>query len=172
MAHTTTTEIPSGVQQLLSQLHDRAADVVKLIDSIPLLRGNDLPEILARTAALTELKNLEAEYTEAEKPIPTNDFLKARVRLLRAASNAEKETDWRYHGWTNRQLATRIDILDRLKKARSLDDIGSADVDQLIQELQAICRRRRAEAKLEAKRVPLLRVVYDGNGDSEAEQAA
>ena len=170
MAHTTTTEIPSGVQQLLSQLHDRAADVVKLIDSIPLLRGNDLPEILARTAALTELKNLEAEYTEAEKPIPTNDFLKARVRLLRAASNAGKPIGVTTDGPTASLLRALTFSTGSRRQDRSTT--SAVPMSITIQELQAIRRRRRAEAKLEAKRVPLLRVVYDGNGYSEAEQAA
>jgi hypothetical protein len=49
------------VAELLARLHDNAADVVKLIEAIPALKSDDLPQIVNRVHILGKLKELEAE---------------------------------------------------------------------------------------------------------------
>jgi hypothetical protein len=59
--------IAAPAAELLAQLHDHAADLVKLIEAIPALKGDDLPQIINRVQMLGKLKQLEAAFP-AHKP--------------------------------------------------------------------------------------------------------
>jgi hypothetical protein len=71
--------IVAPVAELLAQLHDHAAGVTKLIEAIPALKGDDLPQIINRVHMLGKLKELEAEFAAGK--VPSDEYLRNRVRL-------------------------------------------------------------------------------------------
>ena len=78
--------IVAPVAELLAQLHDHAAGVAKLIEAIPALKGDDLPQIVNRVHMLGKLKELEAEFPAGKAP--SDEYLRSRVRLLQAHRQA------------------------------------------------------------------------------------
>jgi hypothetical protein len=99
--------------ELLAQLHDHGADVVKLIEAIPALKGDDLPQIVNRVQMLGKLKELEAN-SPAEKP-PSDDHLRIRIRLLQADRQAQNNDclDYEFRGMSNKALATALNCSAR-----------------------------------------------------------
>jgi hypothetical protein len=138
--------IAAPVAELLAQLHDHAAGVVKLIETIPALRGDDLPQIINRVHMLGKLKELEAEFP-ANK-IPSDDYLRTRVRLLKTHHEAQDDDrlGYEFRHMSNKQLATRVELLRKIVADR-LNDWTDLEVDEAIAELQRERRQRKHGAK-------------------------
>ena len=142
--------IAPPVAELLAQLHDHAADVVKLIEAIPALKGDDLPQIVNRVQMLGKLKELEAKFP-AEKA-PSDDHLRIRIRLLQAHRQAQNNDclDYEFRGMSNKALATRVELLRKIV-ADQLDNWTEAEIDDAIAELRGERRRRKRDAKAAAE---------------------
>ena len=67
-------KIAAPVAELLAQLHDHAAGVVKFIEAIPALTNDDLPQIVNRVHMLGKLKELEAEFPVDK--VPSDAYLR------------------------------------------------------------------------------------------------
>jgi hypothetical protein len=139
--------IGAPVAELLAQLHDHAAGVVKLIEAIPALRGDDLPQIVNRVHMLDKLKQLEAEFPTDR--VPADAYLRTRVRLLEAHRQAQDNDGFRYEfrHMSNKQLATRVELLRKIVADR-LNDWTDVEVDEAIAELQRERRQRKRDAKV------------------------
>ena len=139
--------IAAPVAELLSQLHDHAAGVVKLIEAIPALRGDDLPQIVNRVHMLGKLKELEAEFPTDK--VPADAYLRTRVRLLQAHRQAQDDDflGYEFRGMSNKQLTTRVELLRKIV-ADQLNDWTDVEVDEAIAELQRKRRRRKRDAKV------------------------
>jgi hypothetical protein len=61
--------IAPPVAGLLAQLHDHAVTSSKLIEAIPALKGDDLPQIVNRVHMLGKLKELEAEFPTPQSSV-------------------------------------------------------------------------------------------------------
>jgi hypothetical protein len=138
------------VAELLARLHDNAADVVKLIEAIPALKSDDLPQIVNRVHMLGKLKELEAEFP-ANK-VPSDKDLRTRVRLLQAHRQANYDSDlgYEFRGMSNKALATRVELLRKIG-ADQLDIWTDAEIDNAVTKLQSERRRRRRDAKQAAE---------------------
>jgi hypothetical protein len=138
--------IAAPVAELLAQLHDHAAGVAKLIEAIPALKGDDLPQIVNRVHMLGKLKELEAEFAAGK--VPSDEYLRTRVRLLQAHRQAQENgrLGYEYRGMSNRALATRVELLRKIV-IDQLDDWTDAEIDDAIAELQGERRRRKRDAK-------------------------
>ena len=138
--------ISAPVAELLAQLHDHAAGVVKLIEAIPALRGDDLPQIVNRVHMLGKLKELEAEFPTDK--VPADAYLRTRVRLLQAYRQAQDDDrlGYEFRHMSNKQLATRTELLRKIV-ADQLNDWTDVEVDEAIAELQRERRQRKRNAK-------------------------
>jgi hypothetical protein len=137
--------IAAPVAELLAQLHDHAAGVAKLIEAIPALKGDDLPQIVNRVHMLGKLKELEAEF-QARK-VRSDEYLRTRVRLLQAHRQAldNGRLDYEFWSMSNKALVTRVELLRKI----AVDQIGDwtdVEVDNAIAKLQGERRRRRRDA--------------------------
>jgi hypothetical protein len=138
--------IAPPIAELLAQLHDHAAGLAKLIEAIPALNGDDLPQIINRVHLLGTLKELEAEFPAGK--VPSDEYLRTRTRLLREHQMAAN------HNWlsyelrcmSNKQLAARIELLGEIV-AKQFDSWTDREIDDVIAELQGERRRRKREAK-------------------------
>jgi hypothetical protein len=131
---------------LLAQLHDHATGVAKLIEAIPALKGDDLPQIVNRVHMLGKLKELEAEFPAGK--VLSDEYLRTRVRLLQAHRQAHDNDrlGYEFRGMSNKALATRVELLRKIV-ADELDDWTDVEVDKAIAELQRERRRRKHDAK-------------------------
>ena len=138
--------IAAPVGQLLARLHDSAADVAKFIEAIPALKSDDLPQIVNRVHMLGQLKELEAEFP-ANK-VPSDDYLRTRIRLLKAHQQALDDARFRYEfqHMSNKRLATRVELLRKIV-ANRLNDWTDLEIDEAIAELQRERRQRKRNAK-------------------------
>jgi hypothetical protein len=138
--------IATPVAELLAQLHDHAAGVTKLIEAIPALKGDDLPQIVNRVHMLGKLKELEAEFAVGK--VPSDEYLRNRVRLLQAHRQVHDNGRLGYEirSMSNRALATRVELLRKIT-ADQLDDWTDVEVDNAVAELQGERRRRKRDAK-------------------------
>ena len=138
--------IVAPVAELLAQLHDHAAGVAKLIEAIPALKGDDLPQIVNRVHMLGKLKELEAEFPAGK--VPSDEYLRNRVRLLQAHRQAQDNDrlDYEFRGMSNKALATRVELLRKII-ADQLDDWTDVEIDNAVAELQGERRRRKRDAK-------------------------
>jgi hypothetical protein len=136
--------IAAPVAELLAQLHDHAAGVVKLIEAIPALRTDDLPHIVNRVHMLGKLKQLEAEFPTGK--IPSDNYLRTRVQLLKAHGQALDELPYSFQLMSNKQLATRVELLRKIVVNR-LNDWTDLEIDEAIAELQGERRQRKRNAK-------------------------
>ena len=141
--------IVAPVAELLAQLHDHAAGVAKLIEAIPALKGDDLPQIVNRVHMLGKLKELEAEFPAGKEP--SDEYLRNRVRLLQAHRQAlhNDPQGYEFRGMSNKALATRVELLRKIESDQ-LDDWTDAEIDDAIAELQGERRRRKRDAKVAA----------------------
>jgi hypothetical protein len=141
--------IAAPVAELLAQLHDHAAGVVKLIEAIPALRGDDLPQIVNRVHMLGKLKELEAEFPAGK--VPSDEYLRNRVRLLQAHRQAQDNDrlGYEFRGLSNKALATRVELLRNIA-ADQLGDWTDVEIDNAVAELQSERRRRKRDAKAAA----------------------
>jgi hypothetical protein len=141
--------IVAPVAELLAQLHDNAAGVAKLIEAIPALKGDDLPQIVNRVHMLGKLKELEAEFPAGK--VPSDEYLRNRVRLLQAHRQAQDNDrlDYEFRGMSNKALATRVELLRKII-ADQLDDWTDVEIDNAVAELQGERRRRKRDAKAAA----------------------
>jgi len=142
--------IATPVAELLAQLHDHAAGVTKLIEAIPALKGDDLPQIINRMHMLSKLKELEAEFAAGK--VPSDEYLRNRVRLLQAHRQAHDNgrLGYEFRGMSNKALATRVELLRKII-ADQLDDWTDVEIDYAIAELQGERRRRKRDAKVTAE---------------------
>jgi hypothetical protein len=138
--------IAPPVAELLARLHDSAADVAKFIEAIPALKSDDLQQIVNRVHMLGQLKKLEAEFP-ANK-VPSDNYLRVRVQLLRAHEQALDDTrlPYTFQLMSNKQLATRVELLRKVG-ANRLHDWTNLEVDEAIAELQRERRQRKRNAK-------------------------
>jgi hypothetical protein len=138
--------IAAPAAELLAQLHDHAADLVKLIEAIPALKGDDLPQIINRVQMLGKLKQLEAAFP-AHKP-PSDHYLRSRVRLLQALRQVRDNDCLGYEirSMSNKALATRVELLRKIV-ANQLNDWTDVEVDEAVAELQREHRKRKRNAK-------------------------
>lgn len=113
--------IATPVAELLARLHDHAAGVVKLIEAIPALRGDDLPQIVNRVHMLGKLKQLEAEFPTDR--VPADAYLRTRVQLLQAHRQAQDDDrlGYEFRHMSNKQLATRVELLRKIVADRLND---------------------------------------------------
>jgi hypothetical protein len=139
--------IVAPVAELLAQLHDHAAGVAKLIEAIPALKGDDLPQIVNRVHMLGKLKELEAEFPAGKAP--SDEYLRSRVRLLQAHQQAHNSLGYQFRGVSNRALATRVELLRKII-AEQLDGWTDVEIDNALAELQGERRRRKRDAKAAA----------------------
>jgi hypothetical protein len=141
--------IAPPVAELLARLHDHAEDVVKLIKAIPALKSDDLPQIINRVHMLGKLKELEAEFP-ANK-VPSDDYLRTRVRLLQAhRQHYNGGLGYEFQGMSNKALASRVELLRKIV-ADQLDSWTDAEIDNAVSELQSERRRRKRDAKQAAE---------------------
>ena len=141
--------IVAPVAELLAQLHDHATGVAKLIEAIPALKGDDLPQIVNRVHMLGKLKELEAVFPAGKAP--SDDYLRTRVRLLQAHRQAQDNDclGYEFRGMSNKALATRVELLRKII-VEQLDDWTDAEIDDAITKLQGERRRRKRDAKAAA----------------------
>jgi hypothetical protein len=141
--------IVAPVAELLAQLHDHAAGVAKLIEAIPALKGDDLPQIVNRVHLLGKLKELEAKFPAGK--VPSDEYLRSRVRLLQAHRQAQDNDSlgYEFRDMSNRALATRVELLRKIIITQ-LDDWSDAEIDEAVAKLQGERRRRRHDAKAAA----------------------
>jgi hypothetical protein len=141
--------IVAPVAELLAQLHDHAAGVTKLIEAIPALKGDDLPQIINRVHMLGKLKELEAEFAAGK--VPSDEYLRNRVRLLQAHRQAQDNDGlgYEFRGMSNKALATRVELLRKII-ADQLDGWADVEIDNALAELQGERRRRKRDAKAAA----------------------
>jgi hypothetical protein len=130
----------------LAQLHDHAAGLVKVIETIPALKGNDLPQIVNRVHMLGKLAELEARFTDKGRTSPSDQTLRQRVRLLADTEKAEHQAGWALRNMSNKGLADRASLLSMVK-AGEFNKFTDAEIDDAVAELQGERRRRRREAK-------------------------
>jgi hypothetical protein len=142
--------IAPPVAELLAQLHDHAAGVAKLIEAIPVLKGDDLPQIVNRVHMLGKLKELEAEFPAGK--VPSDAYLRTRVRLLGEHRQAAKHDylDYEIRGMSNKQLAVRVELLRKIIGGQ-LDDWTDVELDKAMAQLQSVRRQRNRDAKSAAK---------------------
>ena len=135
--------IAAPVAELLAQLHDHAAGIVKLIEAIPALKGDDLPQIVNRVHMLGQLAELEKPF--AGHP-PTDKWLRTRVRLLQAHREAQNHDRLNYQlrDMSNKQLSVRIELLRKIIAGR-LDAWTDREIDDAVAELRAERRRRKPQ---------------------------
>jgi hypothetical protein len=141
--------IIAPVAELLAQLHDHAAGVAKLIEAIPALKGDDLPQIVNRVHMLGKLKELEAEFAAGK--VPSDEYLRTRVRLLQAHRLAQENgrLGYEYRGMSNKALATRVELLRKIV-IDQLDDWTDVEIDNAVAKLQGERRRRKQDARAAA----------------------
>jgi hypothetical protein len=156
------------VAELLARLHDSAADVAKFIEAIPALKSDDLQQIVNRVHMLGQLKRLEAEFP-ANK-IPSDNYLRARVQLLRAHERALDDTrlPYTFQLMSNKQLAIRVELLRKVG-ANRLNDWTDLEVDEAIAELQCERRQRKRNAKT-AQAEAAKSAQIEGNEEIELEE--
>jgi hypothetical protein len=136
--------IAAPVTELLAQLHDSAADVVKLIEAIPALKGDDLPQIVNRVHMLGKLAELEKRF---DSHPPTDKWLRTRVRLLQSHLKAHDDARLGYELFiSNKKLAARVELLRKIGADR-LDAWTDCEIDDGIAQLQGERRRRKLNAK-------------------------
>lgn len=138
--------IATPVAELLAQLHDHAAGIVKLIEAIPALKGDDLPQIVNRVHMLGKLAELEARYTDHDRTPPNDAALRQRVRLLADARKAEDHAGWDLRTMSNRALAERATVLASIVDA-DVSNLTDAQIENAIGELQRERRERKRAAK-------------------------
>jgi hypothetical protein len=136
--------IATPVAELLAQLHDHAADVVKLIEAIPALKGDDLPQIVNRVHMLGKLKELEAEFPANR--IPSDDYLRTRVRLLQAHRRANDNLGYGFRAVSNKALATSVELLRKIG-ADQLHNWTDIEIEDAIAKLQGERRQRKRNPK-------------------------
>jgi hypothetical protein len=161
--------IAPPVAELLARLHDSAADVAKFIEAIPALKSDDLPQIVNRMHMLGQLKKLEAEFP-ANK-VPSDNYLRARVQLLRAHEQALDDTrlPYTFQLMSNKQLATRVELLRKVG-ANRLNDWTDLEVDEAIAELQCERRQRKRNAKTAQAEAAKPSAQIEGNQEIELEE--
>jgi hypothetical protein len=137
--------IAAPVAELLAQLHDSAAGVVKLIEAISALKGDDLSQIVNRVHMLGKLAELEQPFNGHP---PADKWLRTRVRLLQAHRQAQDDARLGYEvrHMSNKQLAKRVELLRNIAVDR-LSDWTDVEVGEAIAELQRERRRRTCNAK-------------------------
>jgi hypothetical protein len=142
--------IAPPIAELLARLHDSAADVAKLIEAIPALKSDDLPQIVNRMHLLGKLKELEAEFPTNK--VRSNDNLRTRVRLLQAHRQAfhNVDLDYQFWGMSNKALATRVELLRKISADR-LYNWTDTEIDDAVVTLQDERRRRKRDNKKVAK---------------------
>lgn len=136
--------IATPVAELLAQLHDHAAGVAKLIEAIPALKGDDLPQIVNRVHMLGKLAELEKPFDG--RP-PADKWLRTRVRLLQAHRQAQDDDflSYEFQHLSNKRLATRVELLRKIAADR-LNGWTNDELDEAIAELQRERRRRKSNA--------------------------
>ena len=141
-----TKTIAAPVAELLAQLHDHAVGVVKLIEAIPALKGDDLPLIVNRVHMIGKLAEFEKPFNGHP---PTDEWLRTRVRLLQAYRRAQDDgwLSYEFRAMSNRQLATRAELLRKIIADR-INDWTDREIDDAIAELQGERRRRKRNAKV------------------------
>jgi hypothetical protein len=138
--------IAAPVAELLARLHDHAAGLVKFIEAIPALKGDDLPQIVNRVHMLGKLAELEKPF---DGHPPSDKCLRTRVRLLQAHRQAQDDArlGYEFRHMSNKQLAARVELFRKFIADR-LDAWTNWEIDDAITALQGERRRRKRNAKV------------------------